>query len=136
MTKLLGLLILITGIFFFAFTMDDVTPFWLNQPHKKLESLWRQDLQVLKNHNLLPNEWEMVSEVQIFPLGPEAKEFLTQIQRPFQEKEGGAYKLEVEVDSWVEEENQTIVIQYRLLEKESQNIIWELGRTLSTATSQ
>ncbi len=115
----------------FAFVMLD---FWSerNSPlYKKLESQWSEDVETLERSGKMPAAWFDVSEIELFGGTPETKGWLKRIEVPVRpNKEKGRHKLEVLVVVWEEEGKHGALIQYNLVDLKSQNMIFELGRTL------
>lgn len=131
MFKVIGISLLIFGCIISITSWDEVSPFWLNKPNKKLEVIWQQDITTLIQSGKLPKEWREISEIKVEPLSEDAKNILSEIRVPVVAKPEGTHRIEISVDSWSEEKNKTLVIQYHLFDKASQNLVWELGRTLS-----
>jgi hypothetical protein len=131
MFKVIGISLLIFGAIISITSWDDISPFWLNKPNQKLEVIWRQDIASLIRSGKLPKEWREISEVKVEALNEEAKSLLSEIKVPIVTRPEGTHRVEIYVDSWSEATNKTIVIQYHLFDKASQNLVWELGRTLS-----
>lgn len=99
--------------------------------HKRLERLWAQDLRNLEESNRLPPQWQDVGEVELFGGTPQTKNWLKRIHVPIRPKKAdGQHKLEVLVVAWEEEGVQGALVQYNLVDRKTQNMIFELGRTL------
>lgn len=131
MYKILGITILIFGVTSILATYRDLTPFWFNDENQKIETLWRQDIELLFRSGSLPKQISNISQVKIFPLSEETKELMTQIKHPFVINKEGLYTLEITTDNWIENNEQGILIQYNLVNNQNGNTIWELGRTIS-----
>lgn len=137
MAKIFGFSVLLFGLLAVITTYKDVTPFWFEQNQtQQIEALWRQDLELLVRSNSLPKEWIQVSEIKYFPLTESVKELLSKIQPPLKTHDGGAYRMEVSIDDWKDGNDYGLMIQYQLFDIASQNLIWELGRTLIIADSK
>jgi len=112
-----------------------VLDFWArrNAPlHRKLERLWQEDVTLLEESGKLPQPWFDVKEVEIFGGTPETKSILKRIHIPVAPKNlNGAYKLETLVIVWEEEGIRGATIQYNLVDIKTQNMIKEIGRTLT-----
>jgi hypothetical protein len=108
--------------------------FWQyrNAPlYKKLETRWHQDVAALEASGKLPPPWFEVGEIELFGGTPETKSLLKRIRIPVAaKKKDGSHKLEVLVVAWEEDGKRGALVQYNLVDKKSQNMIWELGRTL------
>lgn len=131
MFKVIGISLLIFGCIISITSWDEISPFWLNKPNQKLEVIWQQDIAALIRSGKLPKEWREISEIKIEPLSEDAKTILAEIKVPVIARPEGTHRIEISVDSWSEEKTKTLVIQYHLFDKASQNLVWELGRTLS-----
>ena len=129
--KRIYLLFWCASIAIFAYVLLD---FWnsRNAPlYKRFERQWADDVHSLEASPKLPKPWFDVREVEIFGGTPESKKWLRQIKIPVgQKKANGEHKLEVLIVPWVEEGKTGVMIQYNLVHLKSQNMIFELGRTL------
>lgn len=137
MGKIFGITILFFGLLAVITTYKDVSPFWFEQNQtEQIETLWRQDVELLVRSKSLPKEWTQVSEIKYFPLTDSVKELLSKIRPPLGTHPGGPYKMEVTIDDWKDGNDYGLMIQYQLFDIASQNLIWELGRTLIIADSK
>lgn len=138
MIKIIGACIFLFGLVAVVATYDDLTPFWFDDRNEKIETLWKQDLELLLRNNALPKQWVEVSEIKFFPLSEGTKRLIQDVKLPFREHKEGDYLLEISLDDWDDKsengaESGTeygIMVQYNLINKKSGNTIWELGRTL------
>ena len=102
----------------------------LNAPlYKRLERQWQQDVQLLENSHKLPGQWYDVKNLEIYGGTPESKEWLQRIHVPLTTVPQGHYTLEVLLVAWEEDGKRGALVQYNLVEIQSKNNIWELGRT-------
>jgi hypothetical protein len=137
MGKIFGITILFFGLLAVISTYKDVSPFWFEQNQaEQIETLWRQDIELLVRSRSLPKEWTEVSEIKYFPLTSSVKELLSKIHPPMGTHEGGPYRMEVSIDDWKDGDDYGLMIQYQLFDIASENLIWELGRTLIVADSK
>ena len=93
-----------------------------------LLSLWKKDIQLLKQSNYLPKEWNSISSLKVYPNTPKAKEWFKLIKPPIKTNSSGSSQLELLIISFESNNKQKAIIQYDLLDHK-QNVIWELGRT-------
>lgn len=122
-------------------TYQDLSPFWFNATQgEQIETLWKQDMELLVRSKSLPKEWLEVSDIKYFPLTETTKDLLSKIRPPIGTHDTGKYRMEVTVDDWLDTEegrsDYGLMIQYQIFDIASQNLIWELGRTLIMADSQ
>lgn len=96
---------------------------------KRLERQWAEDVEQLELSKKLPPAWFDVREIEVIGGTPETKEWLAKIHVPLKPKKDGRYKLEVLVVVWEEEGKHGTLVQYDLVDINTQNNIWELGRT-------
>lgn len=137
MSKIFGISVLFFGLLAVIMTYKDVTPFLFESTQvEQIESLWRQDMELLVRSKSLPKEWIKVSELKYFPLTETTKELLAKIKPPIGKHEKGDYRLEVTIDDWKDGTDYGLMIQYQLFDIPSENLIWELGRTLIVADSK
>ncbi len=136
MNKLIGISVLFFGLLAVIMTYKDVKPLWFESTQvEQIQLLWKQDMELLIRSKSLPKEWLKVSDVKFFPLTETTKELLTQIKPPLGKQEIGDYRLEVTMDDWKDGTDYGLMIQYQLFDIPSENLIWELGRTLIIADS-
>lgn len=121
-----------TGILAFA-----ALEFWSkrNAPlYKRFENQWSEDVEILELSGKLPPSWFDVSEIELFGGTPESKNWLRRIQVPLAPKrKEGKHKLEILVVAWEDSGRRGAMVQYNLVEKESKNMVFELGRTFILA---
>lgn len=97
----------------------------------KFERLWEEDVHDLESSGKLPKPWFDVREIELVGGNPEGKRWLRQIHVPISiKKPEGDHKLEILVVPWREDGQRGVMIQYNLVNIKSQNMIFELGRTL------
>jgi hypothetical protein len=131
MAKIFGLTVFLFGFLAVYATYNDILPFWLENKPEEIRALWMQDIQVLVSNDKLPKEWTQVKEVKYQPLTATVEKLLKDIKPPIiPSNKKGNYRLEVTVDDWKENNEYGLMIQYQLIDLKSQNLIWELGRTL------
>lgn len=134
MRQRLPLLLLCAAFGIVAFVLLD---FWTvrNAPlYKRLERQWAEDVATLEESKKLPKQWYDVGEVEVIGGTPETKEYLGRIQVPVKAKKGGKNKLEILVVVWEEEGKRGTTVQYDLIDPETKNNFWELGRTYILST--
>lgn len=111
-----------------------VLDFWSsrNAPlFKRFERQWSEDVEQLEKSKKLPKSWFDVSEVELIGGTPETKDWLRRIKVPLEPKKAdGKHKLEILVVVWEEEGNRGVMVQYNLVDLETKNMVFELGRTL------
>ncbi|MES2768872.1 MAG: hypothetical protein V4596_06965 [Bdellovibrionota bacterium] len=141
MAKIFGMTVLFFGLLAVVTTYKDLSPFWFDSTQsQQIETLWKQDMELLVRSKSLPKEWIEVSEIKYFPLTETTKDLLAKIRPPLGTHDTGKYRMEVTVDDWLDNENGKsdygLMIQYQLFDIASQNLIWELGRTLIMTDSK
>lgn len=108
--------------------------FWnaRNAPmYKRFERQWASDVRLMEESGKLPPAWFDVKEIEIVGGTPETKNWLRRVQIPVQIKnDQGHHKLETLVVLWEEEGKRGVLTQYNLVDLNSGNMVWELGRTL------
>jgi hypothetical protein len=131
MAKIFGLTVFIFGFLAVYATYNDILPFWFEDKPEEIRALWMQDLELLLKNDKLPKEWAQVREVKYQPMSAGAEKLLKEIKPPLTpSNKKGNYRLEISVDDWKEKSEYGLMIQYQLIDLKSQNLIWELGRTL------
>jgi len=107
--------------------------FWSTKnarPHKKFERLWAEDVELLEKSKKLPPPWFKVREIKLIGGTPETKAWLKRIQVPLRTNADGTHNLEVILVVWDESGKKGVMIQYDLVDINSGENVWELGRTL------
>lgn len=125
LTRLLSLVALVAGALMLTFPSLQAPP-----PHKlQLQSLWEDDLKLLRSHKKLHKDWEKIKEVEMIGGTPTAKKWVQSLKSPLKTNPKGLYKLEVLVLSWNDQKAEGAIVQYDLIDMKSGNLVWELGRT-------
>ncbi|PIT99754.1 MAG: hypothetical protein COT74_08175 [Bdellovibrionales bacterium CG10_big_fil_rev_8_21_14_0_10_45_34] len=110
----------------------DVLPFVTDSDEKsRIESLWNRDLYQLMAMDQLPKaEWALIKETKWRFLADDLKARLTGLNLNIPNNSEGKYHLEIDIDRWTDEKSVGYFIEYRLVNEETGNVDWELGRTL------
>lgn len=97
---------------------------------KSFSAFVSRDLQELRDQGQLPKEWAEIQHVAYEINTPFQKELLGDRKiQSIPESPGGRYKLEIQFVDVPDEENPAIILQLSMIEMESGNKVWELGRT-------
>lgn len=127
--RIAALLTILLALLITAYVVDDFNKFESLDEAKKLEHLWQQDLENLRQAGKLPKAFRQIQSIRLIPGSEQAQDWLKKIQVPIPVQKDGNYLLEILVLSWNEGEVLGAIIQYNLVELPSQNMLWELGRT-------
>jgi hypothetical protein len=131
MTKIFGLVIFIFGLLAVYATYNDILPFWFANKPEQIRALWKQDMELLIKTDKLPKEWGQIREIKLQPLTATTAKLIKEIQPPIAPtKKDGNYRLEISLDDWKEKSEYGLMLQYQLFDLKTQNLIWELDRTL------
>lgn len=129
--KVIGGVIILFALIIVAFSYKDVFPFLSGTAAERLESLWERDTISLAGSKSLPPQFLSIKEIN-FTYGSQTSEnWMKAIQVPIRKKLDGKFRLEVFVDHWAEGKDYGAVIQYQLVDLNSNDTIWELGRTFT-----
>ncbi len=131
--KVMGLIFMACGLALVAFYGPTYAKFEFGSPSDRLQILWEQDIEQLKNAGHLPQAWTDIKEVQLIPATANAKTWLKDVSVPIKLKTDGRHKLEILIISWEDQKSKGVILQYNLVDTESNNMIWELGRTFTLA---
>lgn len=115
------------------------TGFLTLELHKELEMtepqrisrFWRLDMQKLRDENHLHTGLVQLKSIEFFTPSELAKAWSEIIEVPFATREDGKYHLEILILSHEDEGERAVVIQMDLVDLETNNLVWELGRTYS-----
>ena len=112
--------------------------FWASKngkPDLKFAQLWQEDVELLESSQKLPKAWYSVKEIEVYPGDAQAKVWMKSIHPPIKKNPNGQFKMEILVLTWEEAGKVGSVIQYDLVDLKTQNLVWELGRTLILKSS-
>ena len=99
--------------------------------HQRFERQWAEDVTALEASPKLPKPWFDVSQIEVIGGTPDTKGFLRRVQVPLKVKNpNGQYKLEALVVLWTEDNQNGVMIQYNITDLKTNNMVYELGRTL------
>ena len=98
-----------------------------------IENLWSNDIKLLKQYKIFPKEWGNISSIQLIPGDTESKKIIDKkINIPITINKSGNFHLEVLLLIFYNEDlEKNVIIQYSLINKNTDNLEWELGRTLN-----
>ncbi len=99
-------------------------------PHKKLEKLWREDIEQLEKSGKLPSAWFDTGKIEMIGGTPETRQILQSISTPLKVKKNGQFGLELLIIVWEDDHSRGTVFQYNLTNLKTGNTIWEMARTL------
>lgn len=127
MIKVIGFLLMASALYCFWLVADFKEEV---RPSSALRELVVQDLKKLRNQGHLPAEWASLKKISYFF---ESKEIEKKIlyKLPIQAHETGRYLLELEFFEAPDESEPKLILQMSLVDLETNNKAWELGRTYS-----
>ena len=103
---------------------------------EQLAQAWERDLSRLQGAQALPPQWESLKSLEWNPATPVAQTWLTHMEDlnilppslPQLSSEGCCH-LRLLLIGWDDEVQAGAIIQYSLIDLDSGNLLWELGRT-------
>jgi hypothetical protein len=104
--------------------------FWLAPPEEKFSRAWKEDIQLLEKSGKLPKEWQSIKAVEMTGDNSPVQNWLPGLVAPIKKNPEGNYQLNVFLIHWLEDNRYGVVIQYHLVDLNTKNTIWEIGRTL------
>lgn len=130
--KLLSVIFLISALTAFGYFGKEV--FKLIKIHRgseadRLAVLWERDLNMLIEQKKLHPAWPKIREVVLIGATKKARNWLKEIGSPVKINPKGNHRLEVLLLNWEDKGREGAIVQYNLIDLESRNMIWELGRT-------
>jgi hypothetical protein len=96
--------------------------------------LWQKDIVQLKESKKLPEGWNSLRLVEYTPLDQETTKWIENKKPDFDLNAEGQFKLEILLDHFEDEEGKAALIEYHLIDLNSGNKVWELGRTVKINT--
>lgn len=128
MSKSIGILLVLVALGFAYLGYDDLR--WnFAGTGERFSILIERDLELLRDQNALPGAWKQLANVDYHSTTPETEAWLKEAKPTIPTQENGKYNLEVEITDWTEGAQYGGIAQFSLIDKESGNKIWELGRT-------
>lgn len=115
-----------------AYILLDTWSFFKSSPEKKMQRLWEEDTEALRDAKVLPPQWDSIREVRYNAHDPEAVKMIKKLEVPVRLKKDGDYRLDILFVPWSEDGKTGAFIQYDLVDLKSpnENTIWEKSRTL------
>jgi len=114
----------VSGLFFYQFlNFESMTKI------ERLNYLWKRDVKVLKATNHLHKGWSQIRSFKTFSGSKRAKSWLSQLEIPVKKNKDGVYQLEILILEFEDQQADHAVIQLNLVNLETKNMVWELGRT-------
>ena len=96
----------------------------------KIIEAWENDLKYCADYGLLSKKWNNIKRVEFYPLSDTTKDLIKYYRPTIPKNPIGLMKLEVTMDDWTDAEGHFISLTYNLVDMNSNNTVWELGRTL------
>jgi hypothetical protein len=103
--------------------------YWLQPADRRLQISMSNDWQKLAAQRLLPTQLSQVSQVDYASDASQASEWIKTLGSPVKRNPQGGYQLNIYVIQWIDGHDQGAIVQYDLLEKKTQNKIWEMSRS-------
>ena len=94
-----------------------------------LEKLITSDLNKLRSRNILPASFDKISHMEVQTGTEQARKWLEKMKLPIEQKADGQYKMEVLLMSFEDEGKTAAIIQYNIINNNTHDMEWELGRT-------
>ncbi len=127
-SRIAAILFLVVGLAILLAIKENFMPF-LFSPGDRLVVLIKNDLEKLNSARGLPEEWEGVKNVRYVISSERIKKIPEKFKTVFPRNENGNFVLVVSIVDWEQASKFGVVVQYEIFEAESENKIWELGRT-------
>jgi hypothetical protein len=103
--------------------------FWLSTPAEKMATTWTEDIRLLERSGKLPKEWSQIREVSIRADNSTIQDWLRELHPPIKKDPKGRFRLDVFLVFWIEGIRYGTVVQYHLVDLQTENTVWEDGRT-------
>ena len=119
-------LLLVAFVSVFVLHLD----FYLKKPQDKFAAAWQSDMTLLEKSGKLPKEWQEIKEISVKGQASPATEWVEDVLPPISATKKGKYRLNIFVIHWIDGYRYGVVIQYDLVDIQTQNVVSEIGRTL------
>jgi len=129
--KSLGVLFLAAGIALGAYTLYEKMQPRGAMTVENFRVVWERDLAFLKEKSRLHEGFENLKMVEFTSSDDQVRGWIEIYKPDFGIQSTGMYKLEVLLDTWNDEKEKGVIVQYHLVNLTTGDTIWELGRTLT-----
>jgi hypothetical protein len=130
MVRRLSLLLICLALGVCSFVILDIWHFENLKPLNKLQTLWEEDVNNMREANQLPAAWNSIREIVLTPGDEQAKQWLLNLQIPVYVRKDGQYKLQVMLVTWDDEGKNGVYLQYDMMDlRNNENTVWEDNRT-------
>ena len=131
MARIFGLVVILFGAVIVSALYNDIVPFITNDKNGMFYALWKQDVEKLIVAKKIPKEFGEIEKIEYLPLTDNTKELLKKVRAPIRINPKGKFTLQITLDDWKDDKGHGYLIQYNLVDSQTKNNIWELGRTLA-----
>lgn len=127
-----SLLLLCSAFGIAAFLLLDEWRFEKLADITKMQQLWEQDMDLLRENHQLPRGWASIREIELTPGSSEALDWLKKLTVPVVVEKNGDFKLQILFLPWTEAGTQGVFLQYDLIDLKSpnNNTVFETNRTI------
>lgn len=98
---------------------------------QRISRFWSLDMAKLGREDHLHTGFNSLKSFEFFTPSELATEWAKNLEVPFTTRDDGKYHLEILVLSHEDEGERAVVIQMDLVDLETNNLVWEVGRTYS-----
>lgn len=126
--KWLGLFLLIAGLCVSAWIGNENFNSQSNEGEIFLR-IWNEDIAHLQKAKKLPQGWYSLRMVEYNALDQEVWPWIEKKKPEIAIDPDGEFKLEVLIDVWDDEEGKAALVEYHLININTEDKVWELGRT-------
>ncbi|MAE75060.1 MAG: hypothetical protein CL675_13285 [Bdellovibrionaceae bacterium] len=142
--RILGLILILIGILMFVeimFLRDFTVPEHASSADK-FQALWRKDLEYIQKQKPLNKLFSEVHRIRLVPTHTQVNQWIAEMRStdtqatvpltgiPIELNEGGTVDLEILFNYWKDSKGEAVVVQYSFIEKGTNELLLELGRTL------
>lgn len=128
LTKLFAVILILAAVGIVSSSRSQLS-YWLQPADVRLKISMANDWQKLSSDKLLPPQLSQVSQVAYSSDASQASDWIKTLGSPIRRNPKGTYQLNIYVIQWIDGHEQGAIVQYDLLEKSTQNKIWEMSRS-------
>lgn len=103
--------------------------FWIKPPEQRLSIIWQRDIDHLKKEKKLPQVFNEISKVQVNSPDARIAEWIDDVKIPVSRNQKGQYTMQIMLVQWIEGHQYGVVVQYDIFDSQTENKVFELGRT-------
>ncbi|RME14483.1 MAG: hypothetical protein D6797_08765 [Bdellovibrio sp.] len=112
----------------FIFIVYDNFEYQNQTPAERLNLLWKEDIQHLREQGKLPKIWSKIKSITVQG-DKKTTPWIPHLKAPVRVNKNGSHKLNVFISYWENQKEAGTLFIHQLINLKNQNLEWELMRT-------